>query len=265
MQTAKATNIFIPHGGGPLPILNDPGHATMVRFLTQFAASRPTPEALVVISAHWEADPIRITAGAEPELLYDYYGFPPESYHLDYRLKGAPELARDMHTAMRAAGIDCELDWERDLDHGVFIPAMLLYPAGGIPALQLALHPGLDPEQHIAIGQALRFLRDRNIMILGSGFSFHNLPALLRPEAVSQNANEQFQSWLLQTTTDTEINEADRQAELCRWSQAPYARLCHPRAEHLLPLFVCYGLGGGPAQCVFDNTIMEQRALGLQW
>jgi len=123
--------LFISHGGGPMPLLGDPGHREMVACLSDLAARMPEPEAIVVVSAHWEAAVPTITAAAQPDLIYDYHGFPPESYEITYPCPGEPALAQTLQEMLDAAGIDARLDAARGLDHGVFVPLRIMYPQPG--------------------------------------------------------------------------------------------------------------------------------------
>ncbi len=122
----RAVILYIPHGGGPLPLLEEPGHLSMNRFLRAWPRTRRRPQAIVVISAHWEAPTVSITAAAEPQLLFDYYGFPAETYDYEYPAPGQPQLAAELHDMLQAAGIEARLEHERGFDHGLFVPLMLM-------------------------------------------------------------------------------------------------------------------------------------------
>ncbi|MDH3763915.1 MAG: dioxygenase [Gammaproteobacteria bacterium] len=262
----SAVSLFIPHGGGPLPLLGDPGHAGMNRFLKAWPASIAKPEAIVVISAHWEAPMVSITASAEPELLFDYSGFPPETYDYRYPAPGHPGLAQRLHGLLRQSGIEASLDHQRGYDHGLFVPLMLMYPEARIPCVQVSLAASLDAAEHIRIGNAMAGLKRENLLFLGSGFSFHNMQAFMRKrDDLIDPRNRQFESWLAQTCSDPDLDEAERERRLAEWEQAPHARYCHPREEHLLPLQVCYGVGQGPAKTVFQDPVAGFIASAYQW
>lgn len=236
--------LFVSHGGGPLPILGDPSHEDMLRAFRDLRNTLeqrfPKPDALVFISAHWESSPIAITSSAKPSLYYDYYGFPEEAYTLQYPAPGAPELASQLAESLRAAKIDVQLDTTRGLDHGVFIPGKLLFPEADIPCLQISLHPNLDPATHLYLGEQLAQLAYGNILVIGSGFSFHNMRAFFAgSDLEADQKNLAFEEWLEDTLR---LDDADdREARLTQWEKAPHARFCHPREEHLLPLHVCVG------------------------
>lgn len=265
-MTHSATALFIPHGGGPLPLMGAPGYDGMNAFLRDFPRSIERPDAIVVISAHWEEDAIGITAGVAPPLLFDYHGFPPETYEYRYPAPGHPALAERVNGLLQQGNIACRMDQERGFDHGVFVPLLLMYPEAGIPCIQLSLSSNLDAGFHIGLGRALADLRAENLLILGSGYSFHNLPALLnkRDDSIDPR-NREFEEWLAQTCSDTGLSEAERAARLVGWESAPHARYCHPREEHLLPLHVCYGIGGGPAATVFQDMVAGFIASAYCW
>lgn len=238
----------------------------MNRFLKAWPASIAKPEAIVVISAHWEAPVVSITASAAPELLFDYSGFPPETYDYRYPAPGHPGLAQRLHELLRQSGIEASLDHHRGYDHGLFVPMMLMYPEAEIPCVQVSLAASLDAAEHIRIGNAMAGLRQENLLFLGSGFSFHNMQAFMRKRDDSIDPrNRQFESWLAQTCSDPELDEAERERRLAEWEQAPHARYCHPREEHLLPLQVCYGVGQGPAKTVFQDPVAGFIASAYQW
>lgn len=258
--------LYIPHGGGPMPLLGDPDHKDMVDFLSTIGSRIAKPSAILVISAHWEETQPTITGREYPGLLYDYYGFPEESYTIQYPAPGHPALARDIHRVLKQSGIEARLDDRRSFDHGLFVPLKIMYPDASFPCVQLSLVSGLDPGVHIRLGQALATLRTQNVLILGSGFSFHNMRAFFSPNPDDTDTrNEAFQQWLLDTCTSTDIPAEKRQQRLIEWERAPSARYCHPREEHLIPLLVCYGCAGSPAAVVFDGKVLRKRALGLLW
>ena len=257
--------LYLPHGGGPLPVMGEPGHQKLTEFLTSLAADFKKPDAILVISAHWEADEALLTSAAQPSLLYDYYGFPDETYQITYPAPGLPALAEQVRGLLEKDKIAARLDGERGLDHGVFIPLKLIYPDADIPCVQLSLKKGLDPQVHIEMGRCLAPLRENNVLIIGSGLSFHNIRALMRPVPGPDEGNVAFNRWLMETCTDKGLSEAQRLKHLLNWKQAPFARYAHPREEHLLPLHVCYGVSENAARVVFNDTIMGKEVCGFCW
>jgi 4,5-DOPA dioxygenase extradiol len=258
--------LFISHGGGPLPLLGDPQHAEMVLALKELAGAMPRPRAIVTVSAHWEEQIPTITAARHPELIYDYYGFPPESYEIQYPCDGEPSLANELFDLVEGAGIKARLDEKRGLDHGVFVPLAIMYPEANIPCVQLSLVNTLDPLLHIEIGRALQGLHERGVLLLGSGFSFHNLRAFFEPDSKeSRQLNRAFEDWLEEVCVSGEYSESQRSKLLCKWESAPGARYCHPREEHLMPLHVCYGASEAPCTKRIEINIMNKRSSLYIW
>ena len=249
-----------------MPLMNDPGCSSLSRFLRQYPASIPRPEAIGVISAHWEEDVIGITSAASPELLFDYYNFPPQTYQFRYPAAGDPQLAARMQALLKQSGIDSRLDPDRGFDHGVFVPLLLMYPQADIPCVQISLSTNLDAALHIRIGQALGELKNEKLLILGSGFSFHNMQAFLtkRDDAIDPR-NQEFDAWLQQACVDPKLSETERTARLTDWQSAPHADYCHPRGEHLIPLHVCYGFGQTAARTVFQDRVSGFIATAYEW
>jgi aromatic ring-opening dioxygenase catalytic subunit (LigB family) len=252
---ARQPSLYIPHGGGPCFFMPDPQAVwtKMATYLRGLAASLPErPRAILVVSGHWETRGGFAFTGAErPGLLFDYYGFPPETYALDWPVPGAPWLAQRAAALIAAAGFASAIAVDRDLDHGVFVPLKLAFPQADIPLVQMSLETGLDPAGHLRAGAALAPLRDEGVLILGSGMSFHNLRAYGDPRVAEPSLA--FDRWL----TDTALATAQARAErLTHWLDAPYARLCHPRAEHLLPLMVAAGASGARGSRDYDELVL---------
>lgn len=266
MMASAAKALFISHGGGPMPLLGDPRHSELVTTLESIAAALQKPEAIIVVSAHWETSLPTITAGAQPSLIYDYYGFPEESYRIEYPCAGSPSLAAEIHRRLTTAGIAARLDDQRGFDHGLFVPLKIMYPMADIPCVQLSLVDTLDPATHLAIGSALRGLDERNVLVLGSGFSFHNMKAFFAPVTdQTRGLNRAFEAWLVDVCTNPAWTEAQRREQLVAWSQAEGARYCHPREEHLLPLHVCYGAAGRAASAHFALGILGKASSMYLW
>jgi aromatic ring-opening dioxygenase catalytic subunit (LigB family) len=246
-------SIFIPHGGGPAFFMNGPMEQMfrpMARFLAEFDATLPRrPTAILVVTAHWEAPTVTLTGGPSPELIYDYYGFPPETYHLTYPATGLPTLAETASGLLTAAGVRSQVDAAYGWDHGVFIPLKVMYPKADVPVVAMSLQAGLDPATHTKIGEALRPLREQGVLIVGSGLSYHNLGRFMAgaPESAG------FHDWLDRALDGDAKHRAD---QLNRWAGAPSARLSHPREEHLIPLMVASGAGSdAPATKVWSGEV----------
>ena len=223
MTQSKKRIVYFSHGGGPLPLLGDPGHKAMIDFMRVLPEQIARPDLILVISAHWEETAPTLLGSPKPPMFYDYYGFPPETYTVNYPAPGAPESAQKIAEVLAAAGIPSRIDPTRGYDHGHFIPLMMMYPEADIPTLQLSLIRGLDPERHLQLGEALRPLLEENVLIIGSGFSFHNMSAFSwRPSTAPDPANDDFQNWLIKATTHAAYPDTRR--ALLNWAKAPSAR-----------------------------------------
>jgi 4,5-DOPA dioxygenase extradiol len=259
---------FIPHGGGPLPLMGHDGHKNLIALLRGLEEQVGDSRAIVVITAHWEAEVTHLSGAANPPLLFDYYNFPPETYEYQYPAPGAPELARQASDLLTEAGLKNCIDPERGFDHGTFVPMMLIRPAGDIPILQMSVLASLDPDAHITLGRSLAPLLEQGVTIIGSGLSFHNLGAMLSGQPKVGNEDEAFDSWLNDTLVDPDLSEIERTARLTNWSDAPGARFCHPREEHLLPLHICYGAAsaaGLVGENIYRETLMGFMTSGFWW
>ena len=225
----------------------------MGEYLRTLPATLPEPpRAIVVISGHWEERAFAFTGAAgHPGLIFDYYGFPPETYRLTWPAPGAPWLAERGAELLRAAGLPAAIDPERGFDHGVFVPLKVMFPQAEVPVVQMSLHASLDPALHLAAGEALAPLRDEGVLVLGSGMSFHNLRAMGDLRVTEPSA--EFDRWLANAAAEM---PAERAARLARWAEAPHARLCHPREEHLLPLMVAAGASREPGARDYGEVVL---------
>ena len=259
ISTPRMPTLFVPHGAGPCFFMDwnppDAWHA-MAAFLENVASTLPArPSAIVLVSAHWLEPAFSVGSGAQPELIYDYYGFPPHTYELRYPAPGAPQLAARIAALLGQAQLPARQDDARGFDHGMFIPLKLMFPAADVPVVQLSLRHDLDPQAHLNAGRALAPLRDEGVLIVGSGMSFHNMRGYGDPRFGP--VSDTFDRWLVHTV---ESAAPQREHALAAWEQAPSARLCHPpRAEeHLLPLMVVAGAASeAGGRCVFSDRVME--------
>ncbi len=243
---------FISHGGGPwpwIPQMRAQFH-NLEASLRQMVEDLPEkPRAVLSISGHWEDDSFAVMAAPKPPMVYDYYGFPKETYEITYPAPGAPELAHRTMALLQKAGLPSRLDTEQGFDHGTFAPLYIMYPQADVPVYQVSLRKGYSPEEHFAMGRALAPLRDEGVMIVGSGLSFHNL-RLFGPGA--KVPSEAFDAWL----GDTLAHEpATRTEALLHWEEAPHARTCHAQEDHFVPLFAALGAAEGePATRIYHDV-----------
>jgi aromatic ring-opening dioxygenase catalytic subunit (LigB family) len=244
---------FVSHGGGPWPWMKEQYgqayaklEASLVDIPRQVGAR---PKAVLVVTSHWESEDFAVSSGAAPGMIYDYGGFPPHTYQIHYPAPGQPQLAERVAQLLRDAGQPVRLDAERGFDHGTFSMLAPVYPQADMPVVQLSIRSGYDPATHLAAGRALAPLRDEGVLILGSGLSFHNLRQFGPGGALASHA---FDAWLQHVLL--ELAPSDREQALLHWAEAPYARMAHPREDHLVPLWVALGAAEQePAACVYHE------------
>jgi 4,5-DOPA dioxygenase extradiol len=228
--------LFVSHGA-PTAALDDDAYT---RALGAWARQRPKPRAIVVVSAHDEArGPVRVNAGAQPALIYDFYGFPPALYELRYAAPGAPDLAREVAAALGAAGHDPVLDAQRGWDHGVWVPLRLLYPEADVPVVEVSLPVPRTPDALVGMGRALAPLREKGVLLFGSGGLVHNL-RLLRwndPFGPPEPWAAAFSAWV-----DERLLALDASLLGTYASAAPHADLAVPTSEHFDPVFFVLGV-----------------------
>ena len=243
---------FLSHGGGPWPYVPEMRRAmqALERSLEDIPRQIETrPQAVLVVSGHWEDEAFAVMSNPQPPMVYDYSGFPPHTYEVKYRAPGAPALAERIAGLIEAAGLPSRLDAERGFDHGTFSPLEVMYPAADVPVLQVSLQRDLDPAQHLALGRALAPLRHENVLIVGSGLSYHNLRRFGQAGLAPSMA---FDRWLQDTLAYSD--PATRVERLIAWEDAPFARTAHPREDHLIPLMVAVGAAETePALCVYNE------------
>ena len=235
-------SLFISHGSPMMPLRNAPARD----FLRGLGAQLERPKAILVASAHWDTERPEIGAAAVNSTIHDFYGFPPALYALRYPAPGDPALAADI-----ANRIGAGLDHERGLDHGAWVPLLLMYPDRDIPVMQISLQSYLGPEHHLLLGKSLASLREQGVLVIGSGGLTHNLRRQRAPEDNSPAAPDvdAFADWmhdaLVEGRTDDLLDYRRR---------APHAAAQHPTEEHLLPLYVAMGAGGEQATRLHAST-----------
>lgn len=265
-RPARQPAIFLSHGGGPCFWMTWPqpfgprAFDGLGDYLAHIKDGLPeTPKAILVVSAHWETERPSVGTAARPGMLFDYYGFPENTYRLQYPAPGSPELAQRVRALLSAAGIASDADAERGFDHGVFVPLLKAFPQADIPVLTLSLQQNLDPAQHLAIGQALEPLRDEGVLVLGSGMSYHDLRHFSDGQS---DVADGFDAWLQDAVVGRDPQT--RAEHLKAWAAAPYARAAHPREEHLLPLMVVAGAAGEDiVRTDFSEVIGGKRISGF--
>ncbi len=234
-------SLFISHGSPMLALRPSPARD----FLAGLGAQLPRPKAIVVASGHWETERPEVSGVEVNDTIHDFYGFPPALYAIRYPAPGSPELAERVAGLLDQAGLSGEVDHERGLDHGAWVPLSLMYPGHDIPVLQLALQSWLGPPHHLQLGRAIAALRDQDVLVIGSGSFTHNLARPRSPDQDSPPAPDivAFSDWMHAALSEQRVDDL-----LDYRRKAPYAALQHPTEEHLLPLFVALGSAGDAAR-----------------
>lgn len=242
--------LYLSHGAPPLA-----DDTRWTAELASWSTRLPRPEAIVVISAHWEVAPLAIGATRTVALTYDFWGFPQRYYSVTYPAPGAPDVAALVRALLRGGGHDPQDVPGRGLDHGAYVPLVEMYPHADVPVLQISM-PTLDPQELLRVGRLLAPLRDEGVLLVGSGFTTHNLRGL----DMSRPADHQPPSWSVEF--DDWVNRAtaarDLDALLNFENAAPAARLAHPRTEHFAPLFVALGAS-------IDSMTSERSVIDGYW
>ena len=232
--TTRPPVLFLSHGAPPLA-----DDERWTAELAAWSADLPRPTSVLIVSAHWETAPIAVSATAgDVPVLHDFWGFPKRFYDVTYEAPGAPALARSVAGLLSGAGETLHQDPSRGLDHGAYVPLREMFPEADVPVLQLSM-PTLDPQRLFALGQRLAPLRDEGVLVIGSGFTTHNLAWFdpsNGPDGAPPQASVEFDHWAAEA-----VGRGDVDAVLDTLGTAPAAREAHPRTEHWAPLYVALG------------------------
>lgn len=232
--TSRLPTLFVSHGAPTLAIEDSPAH----RFLSNYGKTLGKPEAILMLSAHFDSQSVTVTAGNTPGTIHDFGGFPKALYDIRYPAPGNPVLANQVTELLQAGGVRAHADPARGLDHGAWVPLMLMYPDADVPVVQLSIDSRMGPMYHFRLGELLRPLREEGVLIIGSGGATHNLRQVLQhmPGEVTPEWVIAFREWLAESV------ESDRRDELAQYrARGPYAPQNHPTEEHFMPLLGAMG------------------------
>lgn len=244
--------VYLGHGA---PTLVDDARWTSE--LAAWARALPRPRAILVVSAHWESAPLTLGATADgAPLTYDFYGFPLRYYQMTYPAPGAPDLAERVKALMPRTEPVAEQP-DRGLDHGAYVPLLVMYPQADVPVLQMSM-PSLEPERLFELGRRLRPLREEGVLVMGSGFLTHGLPFLRdwRPDAAPPGWSAEFDAWAREALARGDVDEL-----MAFRDRAPGMPYAHPTVEHFAPLFVALGAADEPERA--PETTIEGFYMGL--
>ncbi|WP_085908983.1 DODA-type extradiol aromatic ring-opening family dioxygenase [Kiloniella majae] len=228
-------SLFLPHGAPDLPLSTHPA----TTFLKDLSGQLERPDAILIISAHWETRGLHITTSETLETIYDFAGFSSELYHLKYPAKSSPVLINLLREHLKSTGYDLIENKRRGLDHGAWIPLLLTFPEAEIPIVQLSLDRRLSTSDLYQLGLDLSILRNDNILIIGSGAITHNLRALAPEHTPPPNWAIEFSDWVENTLQNSQW------ASLCNYmTETTKGQVAHPTPEHFLPLLIAAGAGG---------------------
>jgi 4,5-DOPA dioxygenase extradiol len=239
MSSTPVPTLFLSHGSPVLPGENVPAREFLKDLGTRY---RQNVKTILCISAHWETLRHTVNSIVNPGAIQDFYGYSADICDNRYPAHGSYDAARQVADLVSAAGIPCDIDQQRGLDHGAWVPLQLMFPYAEVPVIQLSIQRNLDPAHHIALGEALSSLRDEGVLVIGSGGAIHPFGysrAWLEDGAPTEPWAQEFQDWL----TDA-VTEGNREHVVKFRTHAPHHERAHPRPDHLMPLLVAWGAAG---------------------
>lgn len=228
--------LFLSHGAPDLALVGSEAHL----FLIELGRTLKRPDAIVIASAHHEAPRLSVRAPERFATWHDFGNFDPKLFEMRYEPPGHPALADEVRGLLASAGFDPVEDPSDRIDHGAWVPLSLLFPEADIPLVMVSIDPDHDARWHYDIGRALAPLRERNVLVIGSGSISHNLREVFRPSGTDRAWVDAFTGWLEQG-----VRAGDTEALLSAMRSAPEAARNHPTDEHLLPFYFALGAGGG--------------------
>lgn len=252
----RYAGIFVSHGAPTLPLEDHPAR----EFLKALGARLQRPRAILALSPHWATRTLAIKAPARFETWHDFGGFPEALYRLRYEPAGDAALRDRAAALLQAGGIAVAPDADRRLDHGVWVPLMLMYPQADVPLVQLSA-TAATPEAYREAGRCLRPLADEGVLLLGSGGAVHNLGEVDFGSSEVAPWSRAFDDWLAQ-----QLQAGDWETLADYRRRAPDAARAHPTEDHFLPLFFA-GAAGDRATALhrsFAHGSLSMAAYGFK-
>ncbi|KAI9092546.1 hypothetical protein K1719_027674 [Acacia pycnantha] len=247
---------YISHGSPTLPIDDSVPASQFLKKWKEFYPQKPS--AILVISGHWDTAVPAVNVVSRNDTIYDFYGFPKALYQLKYQPPGAPQLAKRVKDLLHQAGFSrVDEDKKRGLDHGAWVPLILMYPEADIPVCQLSVQSDQDGTHHYNMGKALTPLKDEGVLIIGSGSAVHNLRALkIQPNPPVASWAKEFDDWLISSLLEGRYEDVNHYEE-----KAPHAKMAHPWPDHFYPLHVALGAAGENSKAKLIHKGIEMGTL----
>ena len=255
IATRKAPVLFVSHGAPTFAM--EPG--VLGPALRALGEQLDATRAVLVVSPHWQTrKAVAVMTTPKPETVHDFGGFPAALYQLQYPAIGCPDIAMEAARLLQIAGFVTEFDDRRGLDHGAWVPLMHLFAQATVPVFQVSMPAQLSTQQALQMGQALRPLRDRGVLIVGSGSMTHNLYEIESPASPARAYATDFAKWV---QTAVLANAVQPLVQYRR--EAPHSERAHPTEEHFLPLLVALGARDGPDRAVLIPGGMTHGVLSM--
>jgi 4,5-DOPA dioxygenase extradiol len=248
--------LFVSHGSPMHAVMPSDAAISWAKIATEI----PRPDAILMVSAHWNTGLPLVSGAEKPETIHDFGGFPDELYRIRYPAPGNPALAQDISSLIRHGGMTAGVDGSRGLDHGAWVPLLKMYPDADIPVLQLSVQPELGAAHHYQLGLAIQTLRQQGVLVVASGHMTHNLRDWFGMQGQTGIAPyaKAFRDWVAERLESGAVDE------LLQWEDlAPGARRAHPSVEHFLPLFVGLGAAGPAAKGTSFFTGYDSGVLAM--
>ena len=252
MNLQTLPGLFISHGSPMLAINPEQVGPALQRL----SLNLPQPQAIIMMSAHWESQALEVSTATRPDTWHDFRGFPAELYEIRYPAAGAPELAERILDRLNQAGLHAHANSSRPRDHGVWMPLLHMYPDANIPVVEISLPMQLSSHEIYQIGQVLAAFRQEQILLIGSGSITHNLRELAwdgRLASVPTWAST-FRNYVVHKLQHSDVDA------ILDYSTIPYLEQNHPTIEHFAPLF--FAMGTGPRFSIVHSSF-TMGALGM--
>ena len=247
--------LFLGHGNPMNAIENN----AFTKSLNKLGESLPRPQAVLMISAHWETNGIYVTGMEKPKTIHDFGGFPQKLFEVQYPAPGAPEIAKSVSNEIEKPNIEIDMDkW--GLDHGTWSVLKHIFPNADVPVFQLSLDRTKPMAFHFEMGQKLKYLREQGVMIIGSGNIVHNLREVnWKPDAKPYEWAMEFDKWV-----KDRIDQKDYKSLFQDALNSQAGKLSIPTLEHYLPLLYTLGASDESDKLTYDYEGIEMSSISMR-